>query len=88
MAIGKLYSVYDRQLLAEVDYQCYDESRQNWWGELTLTEFRQLRDGDGYLIELADGHYGRCSLRKKVNRAVHGLRPLFCYHFRGNGLLE
>jgi len=52
MAIGKLYSVYDKQLLAEVEYNSYDESRQNWWGELTLTEFQQLRDGDGYLIEL------------------------------------
>jgi hypothetical protein len=85
MAIGKLYSAYDEQLAVEVDYQCHDESPQNWWGELTLTEFNRLKDGDGYIIELADGRRGRCFLKKKVNRAVQGLLPLFCYHFRGNG---
>ena len=88
MAAGKLYSVYDSDLLAEVDYQCFDESRQNWWGELTLTKFQRLRDGDTYLIELEDRRRGICSLKKNVNRAVQGLLPLFCYHFRGIGLLE
>ena len=88
MAIGKLYSVYDGQLLAEVDYNCYDGSRVSWWGELTLTEFQRLQDGDGYLIEMVDGRQGSCTLNKKVNRAVHGLQPLYCYNFRGNGLLE
>ena len=88
MAIGKLYNVYDGQLLAEVDYNCYDESRVSWWGELTLTEFQRLQDGDGYLIEMVDGRQGSCSLKKKVNRAVQGLLPLYCYNFRGTGLLE
>ncbi len=88
MAIGKLYSAYDEQLAVEVDYQRHNESPQNWWGELTLTEFNRLKDGDGYTIELADGRQGRCFLKKKVNRAVQGLLPLFCYHFRGNGPLE
>jgi len=88
MAIGKLYNVYDKQLLAEVDYNCFDHSRKSWWGELTLTEFQRLRDGDGYLIELEDGRQGSCSLQKKVNRAVHGLQPLYCYNFKGSGLLE
>ena len=88
MAIGKLYNVYDSQLLADVEYKCYDESRVSWWGELTLTEFQRLQDGDGYLIEMVDGRQGSCTLKKKVNRAVHGLQPLFCYNFRGNGLLE
>ena len=77
MAIGRLYSCYDKRLLAEVDYQCYDESRQNWWGELTLTEFQRLRDGDGYIIELEDRRKGSCSLRKNVNKAVLCLAPLF-----------
>ena len=88
MAIGKLYSIYDRQFLAEVDYKCYDGSRQSWWGELTLTEFQQFREGDGYLIELVDGRQGSCSLKKRVNRAVHSLQPLYCYDSRGNGILE
>ncbi len=88
MTIGKLYSIYDKQFVAEVEYRCYDESRQNWWGELTLTEFQRLRDGGGYVIELEDKRRGNCFLKKRVNRAVNGLAPLFCYHFRGSGLLE
>jgi hypothetical protein len=87
MAIGKL-SVYDGEFLANVDYRLYNESVHNWWGEFTLTEYRRLEDGDGYMIELEDGRKGKCFLKKKVNRAVYGLLPLFCYHFKGNGLLE
>lgn len=87
MAIGRLTS-YDGELMAEVDYKLHDSSEYSWWGELTLTEYRRLRDGDGYMIELEDGRQGRCFLKKKVNRAVYGLSPLFCYHFRGNGELK
>ena len=87
MGIGKLYSC-DGQFLASVDYQCYDKSTQNWWGELTLNEYQRLRDGDGYVIALEDGRRGKCFLKKKVNRAVYGLSPLFCYTFRGNGELK
>jgi hypothetical protein len=86
MATGKLYD-YDGQFLAEVDYKCFDES-QNWWGEFILTEFRRLKDGDGYIIVMEDGRRGRCFLKKKVNRAVYGLSPLYCYTFRGNGELK
>ena len=88
MAVGRLYNSYDGKFLAQVDYQCYDDSAQSWWGELTLTEYLRLKDGDGYIIELADGRRGRCFLKKKVNRAVYGLAPLFCYRFTGSGLLE
>ncbi len=88
MAAGKLYSSYDKKFLVGVDYKPYDGSAENWWGELTLSEFYRLRDGDGYMIELEDGRRGRCFLKKKVNRAVHGLLPLFCYIYRGNGPLE
>lgn len=87
MAIGKL-SNYDGEFLANVDYKLFDGSLHNWWGEFTLTEFRRLGDGDGYIIEFEDGRSGKCFLRKKVNRAVYGLLPLFCYHFKGNGQLE
>ncbi len=86
MATGKLYD-YDGQFLAEIDYKCFDES-QNWWGEFILTEFRRLKDGDSYIIVMEDGRKGRCFLKKKVNRAVYGLTPLYCYTFRGNGELK
>ena len=26
-----------------------------WWGELTLVEYKQVKDGGGYIIELEDG---------------------------------
>ena len=87
MTIGKLYS-YDDEFTIEVDYILHERSEQGWWGELTLTEYRRLSDGDGYLIILNDGRKGRCFLKKRINKAVHGLLPLYCYHFRGNGPLE
>lgn len=87
MAIGKL-SNYDEEFIANVDYRLHNGSVYNWWGEFTLTEYQRLEDGDGYIIELEDGRRGKCFLRKKVNRAVYGLLPLFCYHFKGNGSLE
>ena len=87
MAIGRLFS-YDEEFNVEIDYRLYNNSEQGWWGELTLTEYRRLKDGDGYLIMLDNGRKGRCLLRKRVNKAVHGLLPLYCYHFRGNGPLE
>ncbi|MFC1865618.1 hypothetical protein ACFLYB_02760 [Chloroflexota bacterium] len=87
MAIGRLFS-YDEEFNVEIDFRLHDNSEQGWWGELTLTEYRRLKDGDGYLIILDDGRKGRCLLRKRVNKAVRGLLPLYCYHFRGNGPLE
>ena len=88
MAIGKLYNSYDGKFVAEVEYRFFDESPGNWWGELTLTEYQRLKDGDGFVIESVDGRRGRCFLKKKVNKAVQGLLPLYCYHFKGNGPLE
>lgn len=86
MAEGKLYS-YDGQFVSVVNYRCFDESQHNWWGELTLSEYKKIKDGDGYYLVFEDGRYGRCFLKKKVNKAVFGLTPLFCYAFRGNGEL-
>ena len=87
MADGKLYS-YDGQFVSGVNYRCFDQSQHNWWGELTLTEYKKIKDGDGYSIVFDDGRHGRCFLKKKVNKAVIGLTPLFCYVFRGNGELK
>ena len=88
MAAGKLYNAYDGQTVMDVDYRLFDDSANGWWGELTLADYRRISDGDGYYIELADGRRGRCFLTKKVNKAVSGLLPLYCYRFRGNGNLD
>ncbi len=88
MSTGKLYLAYTGEMVMEVDYRLYDETTNNWWGELTLTDFRRIEDGDGYMLELADGRRGRCFLTRKVNKAVSGFLPLYCYRFRGSGELK
>lgn len=88
MATGKLYLHNSEEAIVEVEYRFYDESDTHWWGELVPKEYRRLNDGDGFLIELEDGRRGRCSLRKRVNRAVSGTPPLYYYYFRGMGRFE
>ncbi len=88
MAIGHLYSAHDGNLLVEVNYRLIADNDNGWWGELVLADKKPLKEGDSYLILLEDGRKGRCFLRKKVNRAVQGLSPLYCYIFRGNGDLR
>ena len=84
MGVGKLY-FGGGEFIVTVDYHFYDVVEASWWGELVPTEYRRLSDGDGYVIELEDGRRGRCSLRKRVNRAVSGTPPLYHYYFRGRG---
>ena len=89
MAVGKLYkSGSGEELIGNVNYRFHDESETSWWGELVLTEYKRVGDGAGYIIELEDGRRGNCSLRKRVNRAVSGVPPLYRYHFKGRGRLE
>ena len=85
MDIGKLYKLVNAEFIVEVNYQLHDSSADSWWGELVPTEYRRLTDGDGYMIELQDGRKGRCSLRKKVNKAVIGVPPRYFYQFSGSG---
>jgi len=90
--VGKLYSIYDGQAVATVDYRLYLELSpeghlSGWSGELVLSDSRRIRDGDGYIIELDDERKGRCSLRKKVNKAVMGVPPRYFYHVNGSGPL-
>ena len=77
MSIGKLYTFNDRQLVANVNYQLYDKSASSLSGELTLNEYRQIRDGGGYTIELDDERKYQCYLKKRVNRAVSGVPPRY-----------
>ena len=84
---GKLYK-YDNQFIVNVSYQFYDNSEFSWWGELVPSEYKPIVEGSGYIIEIEDGRRGPCSLRKRVNRAVHGTPPRYHYHFRGNGLFK
>jgi len=87
MAPGKIFNNVTSELLVGVDYRMFDTSENNWWGELTLTEYKRLADG-GYILELADGRKGRCVLNRKINKAISGLLPLHCFRFRGTGELK
>jgi hypothetical protein len=88
MAPGKLYDANSAEALVGVDYRMFDDTDNHWWGELTLTEYKRLADGAGYILELVDGRKGRCALTRKVNKAISGLLPLHCFRFRGNGNLQ
>jgi len=89
LANGILHKPDDNQFIVDIHYQLQNESSAtSWWGELTLTDYVRLSDGEGYLIELEDGRKGNCRLRKRVNRAVSGVPPRYIYHFTGTGTLE
>jgi len=88
VSIGKLYRQSDNQLITEVNYQFHDNSATNWWGELTLTDYKRISETDGYIIELEDARKGKCHLRKRVNRAVSGVPPRYVYQFTGTNALE
>jgi hypothetical protein len=82
---GKLYYATNEQFIANVSYQFQHQEDGRWWGELTLVEYKQAKDGGGYTIELEDGKKSHCVLKKRVNRAVTSLPPRYVYHFSGSG---
>ena len=88
MGTGKLYQASNEQFLANVNYQFQHESPQQWWGELTLVEYMRVSDGSGYILELEDNRKGRCTLKKRVNRAVTSLPPRYIYRFSGTSKFE
>lgn len=88
MEIGKLYNHGGDELLGEVEYRLQSDDQSGWWGELIFVEFTRVQDGAGYYIEMADGRRGACSIKKRVNKAVHGIPPRYYYYFRGVSRLE
>ena len=88
MATGKLYRASNDELISDVNYNFQHEAEGRWWGELTLVDYTRINDGPGYLLEREDGLKARCSLKKRVNRAVSSLPPRYVYHFAGNGIFE
>jgi len=85
---GRLYQGVNDEFIANVNYQFQHEDDHQWWGELTLIEYRQIKDGGGYMIELEDGRRSRCALKKRVNRAVTSLPPRYVFHFSGSGKFD
>ena len=90
---GKLYKSGNDKLLSTVNYRLHEEldeegNQKSWWGELTITDNIRIPDGDKYVIELEDGRKGKCSLKRRINRAVILVPPRFIYLVQGTGLLE
>jgi hypothetical protein len=85
---GRLYNALDDEFIANVSYQFQHEEENRWWGELMLIEYKQVKDGGGYVIELEDGRSSRCALKKRVNRAVTSLPPRYVFRFSGSGKFE
>ena len=89
---GKLYKAESGEFVATINYRIYEEPpseyrREKWSGEFTLTEYMNIDENERYVIELEDKRKGRCYLRKRVNRAVSGVPPLYSYQFSGSGPL-
>ncbi len=89
---GRLYNLVDEGLITTVDYRLYlelsaDGRLDKWSGELVLSDSRRIHDGSSYIIELDDERKGRCTLRKKVNKATVGVPPRYFYHVVGSGSL-
>jgi len=90
---GNLYEANSEKLISTVSYKIHEEltiegTLEKWWGELTLTDSTRIGDGDRYLIELEDERKGRCSLRRRVNKAVILVPPRYFYLLQGTGPLE
>ncbi|MEE9398902.1 MAG: hypothetical protein V3V23_01385 [Dehalococcoidales bacterium] len=84
MGTGKLYRLNDNQFVSDVTYQLFHHpAATNWWGELTLTDYIRLNEGDMFIIELKDKRKGKCYLKKMVNRAVSGFPSRYTYHVTG-----
>ena len=89
MGKGKLYSLYDSEFVANVNYQLFNHpAATNWWGELTPVDNIKLNDGDLFVLELEDKRKSQCNLKKRVNRAVSGIPPRYVYHVTGASPLE
>ena len=90
---GKLYEVYSEEFVANISYQVHEEftrggSLEKWWGELILVEHVKIRDSASYIVELEDRRKGKCSLKRRINKAVIGVPPRYFYLFQGGGSLE
>ncbi len=89
---GKLYEADSKKLISMVSYKIHEEltiegNLERWQGELTLTDNLRIDDGDRYVIELEDKRKGRCSLKRRINKAVILVPPRFFFLLQGTGLL-
>jgi len=90
---GTLYEVYSDEPVAKISYQIHEEfdlvgSLRKWWGELTLAENVEIREGDRYVIELEDKRKGKCRLKRRINKVVVEVPSRHLYLFQGSEPLK
>ena len=90
---GILYEANSEKLISKVSYKIQEEltiegTLERWVGELTFTDNVKIIDGDRYMIELEDKRRGKCSLKRRTNRAVVLVPPRYIYLLRGTGTLH
>ena len=90
---GNLYEANSEKLISTVSYKIHEEltiegNLEKWSGELTLTDNIRIQDGDRYAIELEDKRKGRCSLKRRINKAVILVPPRYFFFLQGTGPLE
>ena len=90
---GNLYEANSENIISTVSYKIHEEltiegNLVKWSGELTLTDNIRIQDGDRYTIELEDKRKGRCSLKRRINKAVILVPPRFFFLIQGTGPLE
>ena len=86
---GKIYKdeINNDTPFADVNYNIMaDDGR--WNGELIMARKDVVKDGQLFILELEDGRRGKCSLRKKVNKAVMGMPVRYFFALNGVGNLE
>jgi hypothetical protein len=88
LCLGKLHFSRGEQEPVGIKYRFYVESLTGWRGEFTPQEHRRFSDGEGYIIELEDGRWGNCYIKKIVNRVMPAVPPIYSYYFRGMGRFE
>jgi hypothetical protein len=84
---GKLFQVGSEQLVSDIDYKLYQDlavEATRWWGEFSLVIRIKINEDDGYIMELEDGHKGRCYVKRLVNRVLSGIPARYVY--RANGI--
>jgi hypothetical protein len=88
LGLGKLHFNGNEQEPVAIKYRFYVESPAGWRGEFIPQQHRRFREGEGYIIELEDGRWGNCYIRKIVNRVMPTVPPIYAYYFRGIGRFE
>ena len=90
---GTLYDVRTGDVVTGISYRVHEEqmdlgSRKTWWGEMTAIQAIRIPDGDRYVIELEDKRKGRCTVSRRINKAVILVPARYFYAIQGSGPLE